>query len=51
MVNLLDLDKAQMKLVRQEISMIFQDPINSLNPRMSVRHHRRADGDPRQVRA
>jgi oligopeptide/dipeptide ABC transporter ATP-binding protein len=36
MVNLLELDKAQMKLVRQEISMIFQDPVNSLNPRMSV---------------
>lgn len=36
MVNLMELEKEQMKLVRQDISMIFQDPINSLNPRMSV---------------
>jgi len=36
MVNLQDLDKEQMKLIRQDISMIFQDPINSLNPRMTV---------------
>ena len=35
-VNLADLDKQKMKKVRREISMIFQDPINSLNPRMSV---------------
>ncbi len=35
-VNLMDLDREQIKLVRQEISMIFQDPINSLNPRMTV---------------
>jgi peptide/nickel transport system ATP-binding protein len=35
-VNLMDLDPRQVKLVRQEISMIFQDPINSLNPRMTV---------------
>ena len=35
-VNLLDLPRDQLKLVRQEISMIFQDPVNSLNPRMSV---------------
>jgi len=35
-VNLMDLNREQLKLVRQEISMIFQDPINSLNPRMSV---------------
>ncbi len=36
LVNLVDLDDASLKLVRQEISMIFQDPINSLNPRMTV---------------
>ena len=35
-VNLLTLPKDEMKLVRQEIAMIFQDPVNSLNPRMSV---------------
>jgi len=35
-VNLLELDREQLKAVRQEIAMIFQDPINSLNPRMSV---------------
>lgn len=36
MVNMLELNKEDLKLVRQDISMIFQDPINSLNPRMSV---------------
>jgi peptide/nickel transport system ATP-binding protein len=36
MVNLLDLDKQQMKAIRQEMAMIFQDPVGSLNPRMSV---------------
>jgi len=36
MVNLSELDKSQMKLLRQEIAMIFQDPVGSLNPRMSV---------------
>lgn len=35
-VNLVDLNPHDLKLVRREISMIFQDPINSLNPRMSV---------------
>ncbi len=35
-VNLLNMTPQQMKPVRQEISMIFQDPINSLNPRMTV---------------
>jgi len=35
-VNLRELDKAQLKNVRQDISMIFQDPIGSLNPRMTV---------------
>jgi ABC-type glutathione transport system ATPase component len=35
-VNLLQMNQQQVKPVRQEISMIFQDPINSLNPRMTV---------------
>ena len=35
-VNLLDLKPDEMKAVRREISMVFQDPINSLNPRMTV---------------
>jgi peptide/nickel transport system ATP-binding protein len=35
-IDVLGLDNRQMKLVRQEIAMIFQDPINSLNPRMTV---------------
>ncbi len=36
MVNLAQMDHGQMKLIRQEISMVFQDPVNSLNPRMTV---------------
>lgn len=35
-INLLTLPKDQVKAVRREIAMIFQDPVNSLNPRMSV---------------
>jgi peptide/nickel transport system ATP-binding protein len=35
-VNLLDLKPAELKAVREQIAMIFQDPINSLNPRMTV---------------
>jgi peptide/nickel transport system ATP-binding protein len=35
-VNLRELNKEQLKLAYQDISMIFQDPIGSLNPRMSV---------------
>ena len=36
MVNLLDLNAEQMKIIHREISMVFQDPVNSLNPRMTV---------------
>jgi len=36
MVNLFELDHTQMMPVRREISLIFQDPVGSLNPRMSV---------------
>ncbi len=36
LINLAGLDRGQMKLIRREIAMIFQDPINSLNPRMTV---------------
>ena len=35
-VNIRELDKQQLKFVRQDVSMIFQDPIGSLNPRMTV---------------
>ncbi len=35
-VDLREMDRDQMKLIRQEIAMIFQDPVGSLNPRMSV---------------
>ncbi|MCK4898674.1 MAG: ATP-binding cassette domain-containing protein [Anaerolineales bacterium] len=35
-VNIRELNKKQLKAVRQDISMIFQDPIGSLNPRMTV---------------
>jgi len=35
-VDLAEMNRGQMKLVREEIAMIFQDPINSLNPRMTV---------------
>ena len=36
MVNLLELSPEDMKTIRREISMVFQDPVNSLNPRMTV---------------
>ncbi len=35
-VNIRELSKDQLKRVRQDVSMIFQDPIGSLNPRMTV---------------
>lgn len=35
-VNLLHMNQREVKPIRQEISMIFQDPVNSLNPRMTV---------------
>jgi peptide/nickel transport system ATP-binding protein len=36
MVDLLELDRESMKTLRREIAMVFQDPVGSLNPRMSV---------------
>ena len=35
-VDFLTLDKKQMKPIRKEIQMIFQDPYSSLDPRMTV---------------
>lgn len=35
-INLMELNKRQMKSVRRDIQVIFQDPHSSLNPRMSV---------------
>lgn len=37
MVDLLSLDKRDMKEVRKEIQMIFQDPFSSLDPRMAIK--------------
>src|SRR3972149_767021 len=36
LINLLEYNRNQVKPIFQEISMIFQDPVNSLNPRMTV---------------
>ncbi len=36
-VNIPDLDKAGLRQVRREIQIIFQDPMSSLNPRMTIR--------------
>jgi peptide/nickel transport system ATP-binding protein len=35
-VNMREVDKADLKRLRQEIQMIFQDPYSSLNPRMTL---------------
>ena len=35
-VNVADLDRQQLKLLRQNMQMIFQDPYSSLNPRMTL---------------
>ncbi len=35
-IDVLNADKKQLKTIRQNISMIFQDPYGSLNPRMTI---------------
>jgi peptide/nickel transport system ATP-binding protein len=35
-VNIVELDKRQLKRLRRNIQMIFQDPYSSLNPRMTL---------------
>ena len=50
--NLVTLGEREMRAVRQEIGIVFQNPFSSLNPRMSVRQligeplliHKRAGG-------
>ena len=36
-INVADLSKKEMKALRREMRMIFQDPFSSLNPRMTVK--------------
>ena len=35
-VNMVNLDKNELKKVRKDMAMIFQDPYSSLNPRMTI---------------
>jgi len=35
-IDIADLDKEQLKSIRREVQMIFQDPYSSLNPRMTL---------------
>ena len=36
MTNVATLDKEELKSIRREMQIIFQDPYSSLNPRMTV---------------
>ena len=36
MIDLTALPKDEMKAIRREMQVIFQDPFSSLNPRMSI---------------
>ena len=35
-VNILDLERSELKILRRNVQMIFQDPYSSLNPRMNL---------------
>jgi peptide/nickel transport system ATP-binding protein len=37
MVDLVNLDEKELKVMRRDLQMIFQDPYSSLNPRMTVK--------------
>jgi oligopeptide/dipeptide ABC transporter ATP-binding protein len=57
--NVLGLSREQMRLVRRQMQIVFQDPYSSLNPRMRVREiieeplviHTIGDSDSRRARA